>query len=195
VDLDRGIIRIVESLEQTKKGLRFKSPNTHRARAISLPSFAVEELRRLKREQAERLLTLGIRQTGATLLCARADGKPLQPQSLTLEFPRFLARLGSDFPRVRFHDLRHTLATQLVLAGVHPKIAQERLGHSSIYHHPRPLQPCHGDDARGCCGPYRRRFPGCYKARARMLIAARWQFRWQRPFAGFGGRDQSLSTK
>jgi len=37
-----------------------------------------------------------------------------------------------DFPRVRFHDLRHSHATQLLLAGVHPKIAQERLGHSTI---------------------------------------------------------------
>jgi integrase len=35
-------------------------------------------------------------------------------------------------PRVRFHDLRHSHATQLLAAGVHPKIAQERLGHSTI---------------------------------------------------------------
>jgi integrase len=35
-------------------------------------------------------------------------------------------------PRVRLHDLRHTHATQLLGLGVHPKIAQERLGHSSI---------------------------------------------------------------
>jgi integrase len=33
---------------------------------------------------------------------------------------------------VRFHDLRHSHATQLLLAGVHPKVAQERLGHASI---------------------------------------------------------------
>jgi Phage integrase family len=33
---------------------------------------------------------------------------------------------------VRFHDLRHSHATQLLLAGVHPKVAQERLGHSTI---------------------------------------------------------------
>ena len=32
---------------------------------------------------------------------------------------------------MRFHDLRHSHATQL-LEGVHPKIAQERLGHSTI---------------------------------------------------------------
>jgi integrase len=132
VDLDRGTIRIVESLEQTKTGLRFKSPKTDRARAVTLPGFAAEELRRLKREQAECLLTVGVRQTGTTLVCARADGEPLQPQSLTHEFPRFLPRLGSDFPRVRFHDLRHSHATQLLLAGVHPKVAQERLGHSTV---------------------------------------------------------------
>ena len=33
---------------------------------------------------------------------------------------------------MRFHDLRHSHATQLLLAGVHPKIAQERLGHATI---------------------------------------------------------------
>jgi integrase len=33
---------------------------------------------------------------------------------------------------VRFHDLRHSHATMLLLSGVHPKVAQERLGHSSI---------------------------------------------------------------
>jgi len=74
---------------------------------------------------------LGVRQTGDTLVCARRDGEPLQPQSLTHEFPRFLARL-KDFPRIRFHYLRHSHATQLLLAGVHPKVAQERLGHSTV---------------------------------------------------------------
>ena len=34
--------------------------------------------------------------------------------------------------RIRFHDLRHSHATHLLAAGVHPKIAQERLGHSSV---------------------------------------------------------------
>jgi integrase len=53
------------------------------------------------------------------------------PRSLTHEFCR-IAHGVKDLPRVRFHDLRHSHATQLLLAGVHPKIVQERLGHSSI---------------------------------------------------------------
>jgi integrase len=33
---------------------------------------------------------------------------------------------------IRFHDLRHTSATFLLTQGVHPKVVQERLGHSQI---------------------------------------------------------------
>jgi integrase len=130
-DLERGTLRVTESLEQTKAGLRFKSPKTDRARAITLPEFAIDELRRLKRQQAEQLLSLGIRQTEQTLVCARAEGEPHQPRSLTHAFAR-LVSLIEEFPQVRFHDLRHSHATQLLLAGVHLKVAQERLGHSTI---------------------------------------------------------------
>ena len=118
-------------LEQTKTGIRFKSPKTDRTRAVDLPAFCIEELRRLKRQQAEELLTLGVRQTGETLVCARADGESLQPQSLTHQFIRLRTRI-KDIPRIRLHDLRHSHATQLLAAGVHPKIVQERLGHASI---------------------------------------------------------------
>ena len=33
---------------------------------------------------------------------------------------------------MRFHDLRHTCATLLFTRGVHPKIASEKLRHSSV---------------------------------------------------------------
>jgi integrase len=130
VELDSGMVRVVESLEQTKAGLRFKSPKSEKARAVPLPRFAIAELRDWKRKQAETLLRLGIRQDPDTLVCAREDGKPKQPDSLTHEFTYLISR--TDVPRVRFHDLRHSHATQLLAQGVHPKIVQERLGHSTI---------------------------------------------------------------
>ena len=37
-----------------------------------------------------------------------------------------------DFPRIRLRDLRHTHATHLLQAGIHPKVVQERLGHATI---------------------------------------------------------------
>jgi integrase len=132
VDLDHGAIRVVQSLEQTKAGLRFKSTKSEKGRGVALPSFAVAELRRHKQAQAEALLALGVRQSGDTLVCARVDGEPKQPASLTHEFTYLIGRIGRGFPRVRFHDLRHTHATQLLASGVHPKVVQERLGHSTI---------------------------------------------------------------
>jgi integrase len=38
----------------------------------------------------------------------------------------------SNLPIGRFHDLRHTHASQLLRHGIHPKVVSERLGHSSI---------------------------------------------------------------
>jgi integrase len=131
VDLDRGALCVVQSLEQTTDRLRFKDSKTGRNRAIQLPAFTIEELRRLKRKQAEALLRLGIRLSGETLVCCREDGEPKQPRSVTHEFAHLIAGI-KDLPRVRFHDLRHSHATQLLASGVHPKIAQERLGHSTI---------------------------------------------------------------
>jgi integrase len=45
----------------------------------------------------------------------------------------FKLRLAAaDLSDIRFHDLRHTLATLLLAAGVHPKVVQERLGRLQI---------------------------------------------------------------
>lgn len=38
----------------------------------------------------------------------------------------------AELPAIRFYDLRHTSATLLLAAGVHPKVVQERLGHTQI---------------------------------------------------------------
>ena len=131
VDFITGHLAIVESTEQTKAGIRTKDTKSGRSRRVALPSLAIEELRRHRARQAEELLALGVRLTDDDYVFAQADGRPVQPNSLTHEFVRILA-LSKTLPRVRYHDLRHSHATQLLANGVHPKIAQERLGHSSI---------------------------------------------------------------
>jgi integrase len=64
------------------------------------------------------------------LVFARYDGTPLDPGTVQRTFRKVLEDAG--IPRIRFHDLRHSHASHLLQAGVHPKIVQERLGHSSI---------------------------------------------------------------
>jgi integrase len=136
IDFERAVVRVIESLEEThptpgKTVLRFKSTKSGRVRMVTLPLFALDELRRHKREQAEQLLALGVRQSSETLVCPREDGEPLVPESLTHEFTRLVARI-KELPRVTFQGLRHTHASHLLKAMEHPKVVQERLGHSTI---------------------------------------------------------------
>ena len=52
------------------------------------------------------------------------------PDMVLRRFDKLLDEAG--LPHMRFHDLRHSAATILLVAGVHPKVVQERLGHSTI---------------------------------------------------------------
>ena len=52
------------------------------------------------------------------------------PTTVTHGFKKIVRKLGLD--RLRFHDLRHTHATVMLLQRVHPKVVQERLGHAKI---------------------------------------------------------------
>ena len=52
------------------------------------------------------------------------------PNAVTRVFKKIIKKLGLD--DVRFHDLRHTHATVMLLQGIHPKVVQERLGHSKM---------------------------------------------------------------
>jgi len=130
VDLETGQLRVVASIEQTKAGCREKETKSGRDRVVALPAMLVAELRRHRAEQAQELLQLGVRLADDSYVVAQADGSPLQPNSLTHAFTDFLEAHG--LPRVRLHDLRHSHATHLLAAGIHPKVASERLGHSKV---------------------------------------------------------------
>jgi integrase len=127
VDLERGQISIVASAEQTEQGVREKEPKSGKGRTVVLSPTEIEELRSHRRWQA--LLALGVRLTDDHHVVAREDGQALQPRSLTHAFVKFVRRHGFQ---IRLHDLRHSHATHMLAAGIHPKIAQERLGHSSV---------------------------------------------------------------
>lgn len=130
VDLDGKSLSIVRSAEQTTTGVRYKEPKSGRARTVALSATVIDDLRRHRARLAEEQLRLGIRIDDESFVVAQPDGRPIQPRSLTHEWVRIIT--DTALPRIRFHDLRHTHASQLLAAGVHPKIASERLGHSSI---------------------------------------------------------------
>jgi integrase len=130
VDLENGQLAVVASTEQldnSKIKPREKEAKSGRARTVALPVVAIEELRRWRAQQAEELLRLGIRVDDNRHVVTQVDGEPLQPRSLTHVVSDFLKEWG-----VTLHKLRHSHASHMLAANVHPKVVQERLGHSSI---------------------------------------------------------------
>ena len=130
VDLDAGRLSVVASARPGHGGVVEKETKTGRGRAVTLPPMLVTELKRHRTEQAQQLLKLGVRLTDDHHVLTREDGMPICSMSLSRSFKRFMRQ--HRLPEIRLHDLRHSHATHLLAAGVHPKIAQERLGHSSV---------------------------------------------------------------
>ena len=133
VDLKNKKIHVKQILQRVRgQGLKFKSPKTKSSqRTIDLNDELVNLLKDIKKHQAKRRLRLGKKYyTDKNLVFCNEDGSPCNPQGVTRQFKRLAKKAG--FFELRLHDLRHSHASLLLKEGVHPKVVQERLGHSSI---------------------------------------------------------------
>jgi integrase len=132
VDLDAGTLQV----KRTVFNGTVSTPKTTRSnRGISLPNMAVEALRKHPRS--------------SEWVFSSKNGTSLSVHNLHNRYWKPLLK-DARLPDIRFHDLRHTCATLLLSKGVHPKLVQELLGHSSIeitldtYSH---MLPSMGDQA------------------------------------------------
>jgi integrase len=130
VDLAGGQLSVVESLEQTKDGLRFKSPKSGKGRTVAMSETVVEELRAYRVKRAQDMLKLGVGLSDDDLVVAHVDGSTVTPIYISQQWARAIGKTA--LARLRFHDLRHAHATHMLANGVHPKVASERLGHSKV---------------------------------------------------------------
>ena len=125
VDFDGAALHVRHTLHELNGRLWIGEPKTRRARRqVDLPTIAIAALQ----DHQERMLIEG-HPHGLVFRDTRRG--PLRKSNLVRRsFLPLLKRAG--LPAIRFHDLRHTAATLLLAQGVHPKIVQERLGHSQI---------------------------------------------------------------
>jgi integrase len=131
VDLVAGTVAVRQTIEETKAGLTFKGPKTTKSRRVlPIGATTVAALKRHRAAQDELRLARGGHYHDADLVFCLPDGSPWSPSAFSLAFMRLLRQ--TELPRIRFHDLRHTHASQLLAQGVHPKIVSERLGHANI---------------------------------------------------------------
>src|SRR6266566_4012686 len=130
VKLEHAKLNVEQSLEQTKAGLRFKSPKTkHGRREITLSPSAVTLLREHRKAQQEMRLRLGLgKAADNALVFAAWDGKVRSPNALTKEWSVAMKEVGLS---VTFHSLRHTHASHLIASGLDVLAISRRMGHGS----------------------------------------------------------------
>ncbi len=132
MDLERGYLIVQRTLRYSKGTWIFAEPKTtHGRRKLILTSMASDALRRHHARQATERLALGSIWTDTALVFTDEVGQPLHDTTVYCE--RFLPLCRrAGVPTIRFHDLRHTAATLLLLQGVNAKVVSEMLGHASV---------------------------------------------------------------
>lgn len=128
VDFQSGIITISKSSYQVPGGkVCTKSPKTKGSiREVAVPEYCIEMLEEYQREQPK-LLT---GENTGNWIFTRSDGSPMPPQRATRWFSVFLEK--NHLRHRKFHSLRHTSATLLLLNGTNIKTVAARLGHAQL---------------------------------------------------------------
>ena len=144
VDLDRGEFTIRQSLVRGGKDPIFKPPKTESGyRVVPIPPVVKDALVSYRKAEIERRLALGPIYSDHGLVWPSEVGTPIVARNLVRQFKSLIEKANKEnenagenekakLPDIRFYDLRHTHATLLLESGIHPKVVQERLGHSSI---------------------------------------------------------------
>ncbi|MFC1965219.1 tyrosine-type recombinase/integrase [Chloroflexota bacterium] len=108
----------------------FMSPKTATGRrTIALSPSAILLLKDYREKMETESLLLGKPVADSDLVFSTL-GKHLLPNTVTHAWSKLVNHIG--LKAIRLHDARHTHASIMLKQGIHPKIVQERLGHSSI---------------------------------------------------------------
>jgi integrase len=132
VDLDGGRVTVSKAVEEAKRGVRVKETKSAAgARTIHLPQRAVASLRTHRKQQLELRMQLGAEWfCGELVFPSYETGGVRRPRNVTKAVAR--ARRNAGITGGTLHGFRHGHATELLRAGVAPRVTQARLGHSTV---------------------------------------------------------------
>ncbi|MBA7714619.1 putative prophage phiRv2 integrase [subsurface metagenome] len=131
IDLYMPSISVSQALCKRKGKFEFIEPKTsHSRRRVEMTPKLALYLREYQAEREALYQQLGKELTLDDLVFASKEGEPIDPSVISHAFGRIVKRAGLE--HVRFHDLRHTFASLMLLRGAKPKVISEALGHASV---------------------------------------------------------------
>ena len=132
VNTEAKVMFIRNSLDRPEKGKLSLLPvkTDHSERAVRMPEFLLTALVAAKNKQSIAKAKLKKSFVEKDFVFAWENGEPVDPDYLDRKFRALIA--DNQLAPIRFHDLRHTHATLLLLQHVAVKVVSERLGHSSV---------------------------------------------------------------
>ncbi len=126
-----GRLSIRHTLVSVGYQVQESEPKTARGRrTVPLDATTVAALREQAARQADDAAEWGETWTDTGYVFTRESGQPMHPDRVTKLFDAAVE--AAKVPRIRLHDLRHTVATRMLEAGVPVKVVSEILGHSSV---------------------------------------------------------------
>ncbi len=131
INLSLHSISVCQVLYKHHGVCEFKEPKTkHSKRRVDMTGKLVDYLKEYKGERESLSLHLGRLLKLDDLVFSGVEGNPIDPSVLSHSFAKTVKQASLE--NMRFHDLRHTFASLMLLSGANPKVVSEALGHASV---------------------------------------------------------------
>ena len=133
VDFNNKILQVCRSLQYTKERGVFEDDTKNRSseRVMKLSQTAVNYLNAYKLYQLEQRLKVGDRWQNTGYIFTNDIGEPINPNTISSWFSKFMNRHSDRLPYITLHSLRHTNATLQIAGGVPITTVAKRLGHTN----------------------------------------------------------------
>lgn len=131
VDFDARVLRVRYSLQRIQGDLQLTELKTRNSRRdLPLTDAVIARLRAHRSQQLQEKLLAGSRWQDSGLVFTTTIGTPLDARNVIRQYHAILEK--AKLRRYRFHELRHSCASLLLVQGVPLKTISDILGHSQI---------------------------------------------------------------
>ena len=129
VDWRACVLHVRQQVVMVHGAPRIQPPKSRAAqRAVPVEEWLLDELSAHQARQDAQRRRLGVAWHEHGLVFTSTVGTPVSARNLDREYKKLLQQAG--VPPIRIHDIRHTVATVAIAAGLNPKAVSEHLGHA-----------------------------------------------------------------